>query len=507
MEVTKKELLDQIQLRFNSLLSSAEKMGLGDESISAIESNMLSMLLSLGLMLLKYVICLRNQSVANKLSSSIQSGLLVKGSISSKGNSSRKYLSIFGELSISRKRYHQIDVGYIYPLDKSLNLPLTTWSYLLQKWVGSQSSSINYTESVSLINEILGLRFSGHDAKTNCKGLSAHVNAYYDKYFLSSAREASIHVIGFDGKGVPIILDEMPKDERPRLGKGEKRGRKKMATVSVNATISPKVRTAQDIINALFRKMNANKDADTSPKPNKHNNTAPLAIANQADSSPKWYDNIHRRAFLSNQEKAIEYGVKRLKKQVGTSSIVALVDGGNGLESSILNQLAKHNLQENLLAIVIDIIHVEEYVWKAANIILGHNSTLRLNWVENALLDLLLSKTDKFIDQLKDNQNKTSLSDAKAETLASIITYFENHKHKMDYANYLSKGLPISTAIVEGTCKHLVKDRMEGSGMRWEPKGAQNMMDMRAVKINHDWEAFMNFVQQQNNNTRLKFAA
>ena len=77
----------------------------------------------------------------------------------------------------------------------------------------------------------------------------------------------------------------------------------------------------------------------------------------------------------------------------------------------------------------------------------------------------------------------------------------------MDYASYLSKGFPISTAIVESTCKHLVKDRMEGSGMRWDMTGAQNMLDMRAVNINQNWDDFMSFIQSSNNNNRCNFAA
>ena len=68
----------------------------------------------------------------------------------------------------------------------------------------------------------------------------------------------------------------------------------------------------------------------------------------------------------------------------------------------------------------------------------------------------------------------------------------------MDYKTYLEKGLPVSTALVESSCGHLVKDRMERSGMRWSLEGAQNMMDIRAVKKNGDWPMFMEFILNQN---------
>ena len=68
----------------------------------------------------------------------------------------------------------------------------------------------------------------------------------------------------------------------------------------------------------------------------------------------------------------------------------------------------------------------------------------------------------------------------------------------MDYKTYLEQGLPVSTALVESSCGHLVKDRMERSGMRWSLSGAQNMMDIRAVKKNGDWAKFMDFTLEQN---------
>ena len=77
--------------------------------------------------------------------------------------------------------------------------------------------------------------------------------------------------------------------------------------------------------------------------------------------------------------------------------------------------------------------------------------------------------------------------------LKKTITYFDNHRHMMDYATYLKKGYPISTGVVEGTCGSLVKDRMEQSGMRWSIDGAQAVLVQRAVVKNGDWNDFWNF--------------
>jgi len=52
---------------------------------------------------------------------------------------------------------------------------------------------------------------------------------------------------------------------------------------------------------------------------------------------------------------------------------------------------------------------------------------------------------------------------------------------------------------VEGACRHLVKDRMELTGMRWRTDGAQAMLDLRSVFLNGDGDAFQQHRIEENN--------
>ena len=63
----------------------------------------------------------------------------------------------------------------------------------------------------------------------------------------------------------------------------------------------------------------------------------------------------------------------------------------------------------------------------------------------------------------------------------------------MHYGLYLAKGYPIASGVIEGACRHLVKDRMERAGMHWTPLGAQAMLDVRSVYVNGDWEAYHSY--------------
>jgi hypothetical protein len=75
------------------------------------------------------------------------------------------------------------------------------------------------------------------------------------------------------------------------------------------------------------------------------------------------------------------------------------------------------------------------------------------------------------------------LKGEKKNTVQSAISYYEKNQEHMRYDEYLAAGYPIASGVAEGACKHLVKDRMERAGMRWELEGAQAMLSLRAVHI------------------------
>ena len=212
----------------------------------------------------------------------------------------------------------------------------------------------------------------------------------------------------------------------------------------------------------------------------------------------------------------MDYGIRDIKNRIGhtDSCFVVPIDAGIGLEEKVLDAVKKYGLENAFDGIILDIIHVLEYVWAAATAIFGEQSRLRTPWVRNRLTDLLSSKTQKVIDHLVAIRDKTTLSKSKSKPLNKAITYFSNHQHKMDYLAFIKKGYPISSAmavstvavstVAESTCGHWVKERMEQSGMRWSSNGAQKVMDLSAVKINGDMEAFMQFLIKSESKISLR---
>lgn len=82
------------------------------------------------------------------------------------------------------------------------------------------------------------------------------------------------------------------------------------------------------------------------------------------------------------------------------------------------------------------------------------------------------------------------LTKANEKQIRKVIKYFENHTHMMEYDKYLEAGMPISTGVVESACGYFIQQRFDCNGMRWTKEGVQNLINLRAIKLNSNWADF-----------------
>ena len=166
--------------------------------------------------------------------------------------------------------------------------------------------------------------------------------------------------------------------------------------------------------------------------------------------------------------------------------LVCVMDGALCLWTSVRSLLGQADWVG-----ILDIIHVVEYLWKVANALHGESTKEGKQWVYDHLLAILQGRVGRVIGGLKQSSSKrTKLGKSRRQALKDTITYFENHRQWMCYADYLSAGYPIGSGVVESTCGHTVKNRMEGTGRRWSIKGAESTLLLRSVYTSTDWEAY-----------------
>jgi len=104
---------------------------------------------------------------------------------------------------------------------------------------------------------------------------------------------------------------------------------------------------------------------------------------------------------------------------------------------------------------------------------------------------VLKGKAKQVIDDLR--QAGAELKGARARRLKKLCKFLEKNLHRMHYGRYLGAGYPIATGVIEGACRHVVKDRMERAGMRWKIPGAEAMLELRTIHTNGDWDAFQTY--------------
>ena len=190
-------------------------------------------------------------------------------------------------------------------------------------------------------------------------------------------------------------------------------------------------------------------------------------------------------ATLDGKDAALSRLAEQVQPRLGNhiQHKIALCDGCPALQKRIAKYFSD-------FVQVLDFIHANEYLWKVANALFGETNDQRFEWMRSHTLQLLSGKTKRLIAEFRSLARQPKISQRKRAQLLTTANYFERNLLFMDYPTYLSNGWPIASGVIEGACRHFVKDRCELSGMRWLQSGAENLLRLRAVAENNDWEDY-----------------
>jgi hypothetical protein len=117
--------------------------------------------------------------------------------------------------------------------------------------------------------------------------------------------------------------------------------------------------------------------------------------------------------------------------------------------------------------------------------------------VRKQTLRLLQGQVSQVIKGMRQSATKRGLKGLALEKLEKVARYLRRNRKYMCYDEYLRQGLPIASGSVEGACKHLIKDRLERSGMRWSLQGAESLIRMRSLYLSGDFDDYWEFHQEQ----------
>jgi hypothetical protein len=462
-------------------LSAFVRRGAQDgSSLDDIERGVLAQVLDMGLAAVEFFLAAQGDGDLGP-SVTTEDGKTLQRSASVE---KRPLRTIFGEQTLKAYVYSAGNKQKIElrPIDARLNLPAGKASYLLEEFsqlfcvekafaVGSRQFQAVFRQqlSVAVLEDIN--RAVGEQAERFLDRLPPP----------PPAEEGAILVATADGKGVPLVREDAQKV--PAFEHKERPGNRRMATLGCVYTVDRYVRTPEQIVAALFRDDTVPQPADR-PEARHKRYRSHFAEAGQdgEDGIPS--------AYLTWTWLAEEV---RARHQPG-QALIRLMDAQPSLweaSDACLEEFVaeREAAGEAPVVDILDIIHVSGYVWRAAKVFYAHKEH-REAFVQDRLLRILHGEVSGVVTGLRRMASQRALKGAALKEVTTTCNYFENNVQRMRYNEYLRAGYPIASGVIEGACRHVIKDRMEHGGMRWTLEGAQAMLAVRCVSASSAWDTF-----------------
>lgn len=391
----------------------------------------------------------------------------------------RPYLSIFGPLQIERYVYAPRPNQKIefVEVDARLALPESAFSYLLQDWDQSFAMEQPFAQAGRTIEKILDLKQHVDSLERMNRDMAGPVESFHTMQTPPpSEEEGELFVQTADGKGIPLRrpADAPPIDDHAHRT-GPKPDRKKTATVGAVYSVDRVVRTPEEVVESLFAER---RQARTRPKRPRPRHKRMRAMLNHQDGEGR---PIHGRAAVFGWM-ADEISARRA---ASGKPLVNIMDGDESLWA-----MRDVFQADTPMVDILDLLHVTPRLWDAAGCFYRRDSGEARQFVRERVLRILRGETAGVIRGLR-RMAAARLSGKPRRLVLTICNYFEKNRHRMRYDQYLQAGYPIASGVIEGACRHVVKDRLERTGMSWTPPGAQAMLHLRCLHLTGQWDDYV----------------
>lgn len=389
----------------------------------------------------------------------------------------------FGEVMVTRRGYGGRGLDSVFPLDAELNLPPDRYSHGLREVLVEEVVGGSFDEAVDHLVRAGG----GRMAKRQAEEVAVHLSQDFDTFYeqpLASAQAGGdagkLLVISADGKGIVMHPDGLREATRrammrqehkqhTRLSPGEKKNRKRMATVVSVYEVDPYPRTAEQI---LERKQQ------------------PEGSRPQPENKRTW------ARVEADQGTVIEQGFAEAVRRDPDQQMhwVVLTDGQEDLLRQVYAAAKRYKVE---IMVVQDFVHVLEYLWTAAYALHPDVAEEREDWVMDRASAVLQGRAQDVAVGLRRAATRKQLSQSERKPVDKAADYIDNNQERLQYDRALVHGLPIATGVIEGACRHLVKDRMDITGARWGLERAEAILKLRSLKVSGDLSAYLAFHFEQ----------
>jgi hypothetical protein len=383
--------------------------------------------------------------------------------------------TVFGTVTVQRLAYRAPGLGNLHPADAILNLPVERHSHGLRRLAAVEAARGSFQDAGEAIERATGQQLGHRQVQELAQLAAVDFEDFYRARRPTRCKADQLLVLSADGKGIVMRPNALrtgtatrraragPKP-KARLAGGEKPGCKRMAEIGAVYDATPAPRTAADIL-----------ARDDGPQP------APGPVA-----AHKWLC----ASIVKNTGTVIKHVFQEADRRdpKHRRTWVALVDGNNHQIQRIRSEAKARGVD---VTIICDFIHVLEYLWTAAGCLFPNLNPAE--WVHLQARRVLEGHASKVASTIRRTATNRRLDPASRKLADDAANYLTSKAPYLDYPTALANGWPIATGIIEGACRHLVKDRMDITGARWGLAGAEAILKLRALKANGDFDHYWDY--------------
>lgn len=393
----------------------------------------------------------------------------------------RELACVFGTVTVERSAWRKKGLSSIYPADRTLSLPTGRHSHGLRRLAAFEAVRGSYDQAKAAIDRRCGKVLGKRQAERLVIEAARDIDAFYRQRIALPATADTLLVLQVDGKGIVMRPEALRpatlkahqtarRAMRTRLAPGEKPHRKRMATLACVFDADPAPRRPHDIIAPPD-----GRSRERTPRP------GPRASAKWLTASVV-HPPEHTIAAAFDQAEARDPGHCR--------TWVVLVDGARHQLELIRTEAARRGITVHVL---LDIVHVSEYVWTAAHAFHPPGTAEAEAWVAGHLITILHGQTARAAAEITAQARRARLRGAKREAADVCVRYLTGHLDELGYDTALARGWPVATGAIEGACRHLIGDRLEITGARRGLAGAEAVLKLRALNHNGDFPEYWQF--------------
>ena len=388
--------------------------------------------------------------------------------------------TLFGEVIVRRRASSAPGVASLFALDAALNLPPDKYSDGLRRRLAQEVAVMSFAEAVERIAHTTGGRIPKRQSEEVVVKVAQDFEAFYAmRHPQGNEAQEELLVLTTDGKGIVMRHEDLREATRkaaarartkrkPRVSPGVKRQRKRMATVASVYTVAPYARRPEAVMSP---------EEKPRPRPTVHHKRVWASVKREADAV---IDDLFQEALRRDPAQHRAW--------------VVLVDGEPHQLARIHAAAARYQVS---VTIVMDFMHVLEYLWEAAHSLAPDNAHTAEMWVRERALKVLQGHAREVAAGMRRSATVRALSATQRKAVDTCADYLLNRQSYLRYDGFLAQGFPIATGVIEGACRHLIKDRMDLTGARWRLQSAEAVLKLRSLRSSSDFEAYWQFHKQQ----------